>query len=133
MSQQVSITKLHVTLGVGPVPTVAIEVDDRSHDECERTGSEKTDIYHLIAVAVNRAAAIRDVQLLTRNCTTVNRGCGTASLDRVTVRLRRGGITTPNTGANHTDPVNAFLCAYVSALNCLLQRAGDSRSIVLAN
>ena len=138
MNAEVRITKLHLTVGIGMVPTVAIEANGAFHTECAADSSEPADVYELVTRAVNAAVAVENVSVLTRSTTTLKKTVGANGQwrevlrDRVTVRLRAGSYTTRNIGGEANDPVWAFLRAYVAALNYLFRQTDVARSIVLS-
>lgn len=132
------IQNLHIAMGLGMIPTVVTQATGADPvltrgSRCPSQDMEDADIYRLAADAINQAIRVTGVRLITRNTTTVKTGSGPAkaSQERVTVRLRMGGITTTNIGATAGDPFLAFLRAYVLALNCLFMALDMPRTVEL--
>lgn len=137
MTQKKVVQVLYLTWGPGAtIPSVVVQVNGnhpgkeepqrvaRSSDQ--QTGAD-VDLYWLMMQSINEVLGITGVVLVTRTTTNLEDG-----QDRVNVRLQQGSCTTPKIGATARNPLWAFLCAYLMALNYLFQQTGQAVEVEVA-
>jgi len=131
--------------GWGCIPSVTVSVLDRN--SATRNNISKhlpgddpdTDLFEVVGEAINQVLEIDWVRMVSCNCNTIvyNRKCDgrwkKVRRMRFTIRLHGGYVTTQNIGAEHADPVQAFILAYIEALNQLFEKRDMHKRFVLSH